>query len=146
MIKMSQATEKDIYEAAANAKLVFRHEKDLVTNAICDLSRGPAVACRNPDGSLACVVGGVCIWDGVARIWAITTPNMDLYPVRYARLFVWLHKWFVGSYNVHRVEFTVRSDFEKGCRLAEFLGFKKEGVLAAYGPDMSDYCIYGKVS
>lgn len=146
MIKMNITTESDIHEAAANAKLVFRHEKDLVANALCNLPHGPALTCRNPDGRVACVVGGVCVWDGVARAWAITTPAMDFYPVRYARLFQRLLKWFTQVYNVHRVEFTVRADFDRGMKLAEFLGFKKEGLLMAYGPDRSNYYLYGKVS
>jgi RimJ/RimL family protein N-acetyltransferase len=49
------------------------------------------------------------------------------------------------KFNLRRIQFTVRVDYNIGLRWAWALGFQQEGILRGYGPDGTDYAIFGRV-
>ena len=45
-----------------------------------------------------------------------------------------------------RIQIEVKTDYRMGCRWAEALGFKREGLMRRWMPDGSDAYLYGRVS
>ena len=45
----------------------------------------------------------------------------------------------MSTNKIWRLQTAVKSNFKTGLRFAEFLGFKNEGLMKAYGPDKTDY-------
>lgn len=144
MISIRNATPEDVRYVVSRAKEVFRGESDILETSLLDIECGPAFSLLNADGSPACVVGGVRIWAGVARCWAVTTNDLDLHPIAFTRVLLGLITSCVRYYKVHRLEITVKADFKAGIRWAQVLGFRREGHLRAYGPDKTDYLIFGR--
>ena len=46
--------------------------------------------------------------------------------------------------ELHRLQATVRDDFDVAKRFIEFLGFKREGLLKNFGPDRCDHIMYSR--
>lgn len=145
MIRYEQAKEEDVYDVVSRAKNIYRSEGDLIKSALCDFANGPTICIFGPGNRRLGLVGGVFVWTGVCRFWAILTDDIDLYPVAVSRVLLRLLNWFVKYYNVHRAEMTVKADYLTGIKWAKFFGFEAEGLLRQFGPDKSDYLIFGRV-
>lgn len=109
---------------------------------------GPALLAAGP--CYSGVVGDVVIasagfypqWDGRAIVWALVSGDAG-------RHFVSLHRAVLRSFELHpfrRIETCVLKGFAEGCRWAEMLGFQREGLMRAYGPDGSDFHLYARVT
>ena len=47
--------------------------------------------------------------------------------------------------KIRRLQTSVKADFKRGLRLAEWCGLEVEGLKKKYGPDGSDYYELGKI-
>lgn len=146
MIKVSLTTEEDIKKAVLDAKEIFRGERDLEKNAIASLASGRVYTLTDDDGNIGCICGVSPVWAGVMDVWTIITTKIELLPLSYVRCILRLLENWMIDYQVHRVGMTARTDDKAVHKWARVLGFKEEGILRKYGPDGSDYTIYGRVS
>lgn len=101
----------------------------------------------DPHGNLLAVGGVVELWPGVGEGFLALRdgklPQRHCY--RVSRLILRYLVVIVRTYDLGRVQATVRCDLHRGCKLAEFLGMHIEGELEQYGPDGQDYFIYARL-
>ena len=65
-----------------------------------------------------------------------------------SRDMVWAYRsmlWGLEPIKSRRIEFTVTPCFKAGHRLAEMLGFKREGLMTAYDPLGNDAVLYARI-
>ena len=104
------------------------------------LLRGPAWTVLEDDRILACY-GIVPICKGCGEAWAILAPEVRERP--------FLFKFAIRSFATirasglyHRIQAHVDANHAGAVRLVEHLGFRKEAVLEAYGPNKETYFLY----
>ncbi len=84
--------------------------------------------------------GGIYpLWNGVAEGWVISSKRIFKNRIRSARLIKKRTEILCAANQIWRLQTAVKANFKTGIRFAEFLGFKNEGTMHAYGPDKSDY-------
>ena len=86
-----------------------------------------------------CSGGIVPLWNGVAEGWVISSKRIYKERIKASRLIRKRTDILCAANKIWRLQTAVKSNFKTGLRFAEFLGFKNEGVMRAYGPDKSDY-------
>ncbi len=91
-------------------------------------------------------VGGVHeMWQGVAEGWVILSKHAYPWKVSLARYAKTLFEVILKNKKLHRVQASVHAENLEAIKFAEWMGFKKEGVMAKFGPDRSDYFRMAKV-
>ena len=86
------------------------------------------------------VSGGIVpIWEGVAEGWVLSSKHIYDYKIKAARLIKERTDLLCTNNKIWRLQTAVKADFKIGFRFAQFLGFKNEGLMKAYGPDKTDY-------
>ena len=145
MINMQPTTEDDIAEALLLAKDVYIGEQGLQSTIEHSIRNRSGFALRDNNGHLGMLFGYVMQHAGVAHVWAITTPNLDIHPIAYTRVVRRALDNGMKVAGIHRVEINVRNSFEAGHRWAKALGFAFEGIMKQYGSDKDDYALYGRV-
>ena len=86
-----------------------------------------------------CSGGIVPLWNGVAEGWVISSKRIYKERIRASRLIRKRTDLLCAANKIWRLQTAVKSNFKTGLRFAEFLGFKNEGLMRAYGPDKTDY-------
>ena len=86
-----------------------------------------------------CSGGIVPLWNGVAEGWVISSKRIYKERIRASRLIRKRTDILCAANKIWRLQTAVKSNFKTGLRFAEFLGFKNEGLMKAYGPDKTDY-------
>ena len=97
------------------------------------------------DGKIIAVGGVVLFWDGVGEAWLILTKDILDYKLtayRHIREMVGLA---IKHFKLRRLQITVRTDFERAVKMAEKIGFVREGLMIGYCPDGCDAYIYAMV-
>lgn len=97
------------------------------------------------DGIPVAVFMGNIFYGRICDVIAIVSDKIEENKFGFVRACKKLMKATELSIGIDRFQITVHSDFKKGCRFAEVLGFKKEGVMQKYGPDSKDYYLYARV-
>ena len=141
MIKISKTSVDDLYHALKNALPTYNDGYSLNTLANAD---GLNSVTHTEHGVLA-VLHVAQMFNGVAEVSAILTTNIYKCPVEFVR---YMRRSLVNhmkSMNMHRVQITVKADYKTGQDFATALGFTIEGTMYKYGPDKSDYLLFGKV-
>ncbi len=85
------------------------------------------------------------IWGQVAEGWVIATQDVWNHPLLVARAIKKDFAKVARKFNIKRVQTSVRSDFDKGIRFAEWLGLENEGLMKHYGFDGSDQYRYARI-
>ena len=86
-----------------------------------------------------CSGGIIPVWNGNAEGWAIASKRILKNKIRSARLIKTRMDLLCQNNKIWRLQTAVKADFKTGIRFAEFLQYKKEGLMRGYGPDKSDY-------
>ena len=86
-----------------------------------------------------CSGGIVPLWNGVAEGWVISSKRIFKNRIKASRLIKKRTDLLCAANKIWRLQTAVKSNFKTGLRFAEFLGFKNEGLMKAYGPDKTDY-------
>ena len=86
-----------------------------------------------------CSGGIVPLWTGVAEGWVISSKRIYKERIKASRLIRKRTDILCAANKIWRLQTAVKSNFKTGLRFAEFLGFKNEGLMKAYGPDKTDY-------
>lgn len=93
------------------------------------------------DGEIVMAAGVVPVWKGRGLAWLTHRDARLRHWLAAAR---WARHW-LPLLPFRRIEATVRHDFYPGCRWAEFLGFRVDGRMPAFGEDGADYWLYSLV-
>jgi hypothetical protein len=91
------------------------------------------------------VVGAIKQWGGFATIWAIFDKETERYPIALTKSCLALIDEVAFLFELRRVSFTVRSDYNSGHRFAEMLGFSFEGRMYGYLPDGANADLYARL-
>lgn len=79
------------------------------------------------------------VWNGVGEAWVFTGKRLDDKPIKYCKAFFAKSLDMVKDHKYHRIQASVRKDFETAQRFAKWWGLQKEGLMTGWGPDGSDY-------
>tara|TARA_Y100000592_G_C5464050_1_gene315653 strand:- start:1264 stop:1773 length:510 start_codon:yes stop_codon:yes gene_type:complete len=97
------------------------------------------------EGKPSLSFGIVPVWQGVADAWMIRDNVVSQYAVsvcRGARLFFDL---VPVTLQLHRLQFTVAKANITAIKFAEFLKFRREGLLREYTPNHEDYIAMARI-
>lgn len=95
------------------------------------------------DGEKVIFCGGVwTMWKGVGEAWCIMGDEVARYPLAVVKTL----KAKISGLCYRRIQATVRASDKQARDLIALCGFKAEGLLEAYGPEGSDYVMYGRVA
>ncbi len=86
-----------------------------------------------------CSGGIIPLWNGVAEGWVISSKRIFKNRIRASRLIRKRTDLLCANNKIWRLQTAVKANFKTGIRFAEFLGFKNEGLMKAFGPDKTDY-------
>lgn len=90
--------------------------------------------------------GGICyLWEGVAEGWVLASRDIFKYPIFCAKTIKKRTDLLATNNKLKRIQTAVKCDSETAIRFAEWLGFKREGLMKNYAPDGSDHYLYAKV-
>jgi len=105
---------------------------------------GPAYTALVEDRVILCA-GIMLMWPGVGTAWAVVSPLIEVYPVAGSAAVMYGLRYLIDRHQLHRVQAPIYEKFERGIQWAEFLGFKREGLLTAYGRNRENYIMYALV-
>jgi len=99
------------------------------------------------DDKIVSVFGIVPMWDGVAEIWFM--PTKDILDSK-IKAYLFIKKTFektIKEHNLRRVQATIRTDYPRGKKMIERLGFKNETPegMREYCPDKCDAWLYARL-
>lgn len=90
-------------------------------------------------------IGGICeIWPGVGDSFSIMSESAMRYPKSLFAAFAANLKVGLKIGGFRRVQASVLVGFDAGVRFIEKLGYEREGIMKAWGPDGSDYFLYAR--
>ena len=92
-----------------------------------------------------CSGGVVTLWNGVAEGWVISSKRIYKNRIKSARLIRKRADILCSANKIWRLQTAVKADFKIGIRFAEFLEYKKEGLMVGYGPDKTDYYLMARI-
>lgn len=107
---------------------------------ISQATRGPVITVFYY-GRPAAVFGCGMLWNGVAEVWSLLTQQSKRYPIaliKGANSFLdicWV------TFNLHRLQISVKTSDAVALRFAKALKFVEEGVMEKYSPDQQDYTL-----
>lgn len=96
------------------------------------------------DEVVLAIVGGTIQWQGVAHCWAIVSDSVKQCPKDFHKCVKSLIDTSFKGIDLHRLEATVRADFDMGQKWLVSLGFEFEATLKYYGVDRTDYKLYAR--
>jgi hypothetical protein len=105
--------------------------KQLIENSICSTMLYK--------GQILCILGFYQLWPGVLNVWIFPSIYAAQHPMVFLRAAKKYTKGIADDIPCHRLQ-TLAIDDKLHSDWMTFLGFKKEGVLEKYTPDMVDYC------
>ena len=92
-----------------------------------------------------CSGGIIPTWMGNAQGWAIASKRIFKNKIKAARLIKKRMDLLCVNNKIWRLQTAVKADFKIGIRFAEFLEYKKEGLMVGYGPDKTDYYLMARI-
>jgi hypothetical protein len=99
------------------------------------------------DGDCIGVGGAVLYWEGHAEGWLYLSKKVLEHPVEMAFYIKTVVNELIKEMKLRRLDAHVRCDFERGIRLLETLGFKRETPepMEYYNADGSSAYLYAKI-
>lgn len=96
------------------------------------------------DDLVLAIVGGTIMWEGMAHAWAIISDHVKKFPIEFHKQVKRLLESSIAELKLHRLEVTVKANFDMGRKWLESLGFEYEARLYQYGIDKSDYLLFAR--
>ncbi len=132
-----------------NMDLLSVYSPAEVHKQIADMLGGMANAIVwtvHEDDKVYAVFGLTFLWNGVAEGWALLTDKISEFKFALHKRILNAIKFYVEKMDIKRLQITVKSDFEKGIKWAEALGFEKESLMKKWGPEGADYYQYVRLA
>ena len=114
-------------------------------NRICDHSQKGNAYTMFVNGKPVFACGIVLLWEGVAEGWVMASENVFEMRFLAAKTILEVQNKLCKKNKIRRLQTSVKADFKRGLRLAEWCGLEIEGLKKKYGPDGSDYYQLGKI-
>lgn len=131
---MRQADRDEIYN------VVGHNNPFLLAQQTLDASRmGEAIIATGSDGRPIAVMGFMARHPGICEMFAYGTDAFSRVALTLTRYGLRVMKPAMLAAGLHRAECKSRFDHTDAHRWLEALGFRREGVLKAYGSDRADY-------
>ena len=96
------------------------------------------------DEVVLAIVGAHIQWEGVAHGWAVISDSIKSCPIEFHKAMKKLIDTSFRAITLHRLEATVRADFDMGQKWLKSLGFEYEATLKYYGIDRTDYKLFAR--
>ena len=93
------------------------------------------------NGHIIGAAGFIPMWDGVAECWFIGSDRIQTR----LKTVIKTTKDIIGKMPYTRMHANVKADWAEAIRFAQFLGFKKEGLMKKFGPEGADYFVMGRI-
>lgn len=139
MIEIRQATQADLEYVKANP-IDENVIKDFLDVKLSGWAKTALI-----DGKIVGVGGVVQYWPHVAEGWYCLSKEAAQYKTQMVKCIRKITEQAIKELDLHRIQSTIRVDFERAIKLAEFVGFKCEGKMAKYTADGFDAYIYAIV-
>ena len=131
-------------ELIGQADINQAEKRFLLARHIHDLSSGYSTSViRN--GHLLGSGGIFPVWDGLGEAWVIPSRLVQKHKKMFVKLIRENMARMTDEFQFRRLQATARADAPKSRRFLEFLGFEREGLLKAYGPDGADHVLFAKI-
>lgn len=105
----------------------------------------PSQVIESDDGAIAALAIALRKWDGVVEIVAYTTTAVERNPIGFHKACIRGMAFAQEVLQLHKVECIVWEGYMRSVRWLERLGFSREGLLLAHGPDKSNAIAMGRV-
>lgn len=105
---------------------------------------GPAYTAKKEDIIIG-AAGIMPMTKGVGSAWLLATPYINNYPLETARTVRRIFKGLSIKMRLHRVQTVALQDSSLDCRWLEWLGFQRECMMEAYGPNKENFYLYRKL-
>lgn len=145
MIRVSRTTLEDIHKVSHNLKEIFDGDHEVIPNLIAHAELGRCWTLTDPEGEIGCIQGYSIFWQGLAMAGGVVTKSVAKYPVAYMKVVREYLEIFCKDDKIHRLEAYTKVDYPPGHKWLQGLGFERESVLKAYGPDKADYYLYRRL-
>lgn len=122
----------------------------LVSDCVCQIAHerekqiGSRTAAVN-DVPIASA-GVEILHEGVGEMWGMFSTDVDAFVMPLCRILREVVKKIIEVNRLHRLQCHVRTDFWRGLRLVQFLGFEEEGIARMYTPHKYDCYLFSMVS
>lgn len=97
------------------------------------------------DGKVVGIGGIVVFWEGVAEGWLILSKDILNQKTDSYRCIKEMMSIVIKKFYLRRLQITVRTDYQRGIKMVERLGFVREGLMKFYCPDKCDAYVYAKI-
>jgi len=97
------------------------------------------------DSEILACAGAKHLWPGVGDLWALFSPEVDNHKIEIARLTKKVLDDIMELGKFHRIQCHVKSNYYRGLRLAQFLGFDEEGLARKYTVNGEDCYLFSIV-
>lgn len=107
-------------------------------------TRGPVITAFLY-GKPVAVFGCGLLWNGVAEVWSLLSEQSKRYPlamIRASKAFLdicWI------TFNLHRLQISVKTSDNVAMRFALALKFEPEGIMAKYSPAQEDFTLFRRL-
>lgn len=129
-----------------NPRSLFATEEGLEGRLKASLkSENSYAICMVKDEVPMAVLGATLLFSGVAQLWMVTTDECEKNRFFFCKFVSDYYMKLVVRFNLHRIQFSARSDSEVARRFARFVKFEPEGVMRKYGADKTDYIMYSRL-
>jgi len=126
MIEIRQATQADLEYVKANP-IDEKVIKDFLDVKLSGWAKTALV-----DGKIVGVGGAVQYWPHVAEGWYCLSKEAAQCKMQMVKCIRKITEQAIKELDLHRLQSTIRVDFERAIKLAEFVGFKLEGRMEKY--------------
>ena len=90
--------------------------------------------------------GGVDLyWPRVGEVWLLLSDWAIKHPLILLRASTNGLNTLIKGFGIKRCQATIKANDKVAIRFCEAHKFKREGLMRSYGPDGSDYYMYGRV-
>lgn len=96
--------------------------------------------------TIIAILGGFPFVPGVIHFWALISKQVRSCPIDFHKTCLDVLNWYEENEKPRRIQWEVRADYPMGCKWAESLGLKREGLMAKWGPDGADHYLYARVN
>ncbi len=98
------------------------------------------------DYKIIAIVGITIIWPGVAEVWSLLSEDIKKIPSYFHRGILKGLNFYQQNLKIKRYQASVKKDYLDGLRWIKALGFEYEGEMKSFGPDGSDFFLFGRVA
>ena len=97
------------------------------------------------DGQIIGVGGCIVFWKGVGEAWFCLSKKALDHKIATFRCIKKIIEQAFSELKLKRMQVTERADFSQTIKMAESLGFKREGLMKSYLPDGGDSYLYALI-